>query len=299
MPPISSSPDAAPANDANGSQAVRTATHVAAPFWRVLATSGYGLWAWLGMALVLGRPDGRSGTLVPLAAGLVLAGFGLVLACLPGRGAAHDWYGWQPYRDSRPTRAALLAFVTYLPMLAVAGLARGDNDFWATRLAGAALALCSLASLAYNHYDHRRRWLRPAPPSSSQQFPLRRVLFAGYAGGLCLWAITVAQGQQGSPFLGMPWLAVLLGLAVVTWVTEAGAWRSLGRRRPARTAALRSARWVSVLLAYAVPALAIMLAMWIHTPLLTAAVVAAPSCLLGRWLEQRQFAAVRRNDVLR
>ena len=298
MPPISSSPDAAPANDANGSQAARAVTHVAAPFWRVLATSGYGLWAWLGMALVLGRPDGRSGTLVPLAAGLVLAGFGLVLACLPGRGAAHDWYGWQPYRDSRPTRAALLAFVTYLPMLAVAGLARGDNDFWATRLAGAALALCSLASLAYNHYDHRRRWLRPAPPPASQQFPLRRVLFAGYAGGLCLWAITVAQGQQGSPFLGMPWLAILLGLAVVTWVTEAGAWRSLGRRRPARTAALRSARWVSTLLVYAVPALAIMLAMWIHTPLLAAA-VAAPSCLLGRWLEQRQFAAVRRNDIIR
>jgi hypothetical protein len=270
---------------------------VAAPFWRVLATSGYGLWAWLGLALVMGRPDGRSGTLVPLAAGLVLAGFGLVLACLPGRGATHDWYGWQPYRDNRPTRAALLAFVTYLPMLGVAGLARGDNDFWATRLAGAALALCSLASLAYNHYEHRRRWLRPAP-SPSSPFPVRRLLFAGYAGGLCLWAITVAQGQQGSPFLGMPWLALLLGLAVATWAMEARGWRSLGRRRPARTAALRSARWVSVLLAYVVPVLALVLAMWLPAPLL-AATLAAPSVLLGRWLEQRQFAAVRRNDIIR
>jgi hypothetical protein len=296
MPPIPSSSDAAPANDANGIHAARAVTHVAAPFWRVLATSGYGLWAWLGMALVLGRPDGRSGTLVPLAAGLLLAGFGLVLACLPGRGATHDWYGWQPYRDSRPTRAALLAFVTYLPMLGVAGLARGDNDFWATRLAGAALALCSLASLAYNHYDHRRRWLRPAP-SPSSLFPVRRLLFAGYAGGLCLWAVTVAQGQQGSPFLGMPWLALLLGLAMVTGLMEWRSWRSLGHRRPARTTALRSARCVSALLAYVVPALALLLAMRIDTPLL-AATLAAPSALLGRWLEQRQFAAVRRNDII-
>jgi hypothetical protein len=296
MPPIPSPSDAEPANDANGIQAARAVTHVAAPLWRVLATSGYGLWAWLGMALVLGRPDGRSGTLVPLAAGLLLAGFGLVLACLPGRGATHDWYGWRPYRDSRPTRAALLAFVTYLPMLGVAGLARGDNDFWATRLVGAALALCSLASLAYNHYDHRRRWLRPAP-SPSSPFPLRRLLFAAYAGGLCLWAITVAQGQQGSPFLGMPWLALLLGLATVTWAMEARGWQSLGRRRPARTEALRSARYLSVLLAYVVPALSLALAMRVDAPLLAAA-VAAPSCLLGRWLEQRQFAAVRSNDVL-
>jgi len=297
MPPIPSSPDAAPANDANGMQAARAVPRAAPPLWRVLAASGYGLWAWLGLALVMGRPDGRSGILVPLAAGLMLAGFGLVLALLPGRGATRDWYGWRPYHDSRPTRAALLAFATCLPMLGVAGLARGDNDFWATRLAGAALALCSLASLAYNHCDHRRRWLRPVPPFSSR-FPARRLLFAGYAGGLCLWAITAAQGQQGSPFLGVPWLALLLGLVVVTWATEACGWRSLGRRRPERTAALRSARCLSVGLAYVVPALALMLAMGIAPPLLPAA-MAAPSCLLGRWLEQRQFAVVRRNDIVR
>jgi hypothetical protein len=90
----------------------------------------------------------------------------------------------------------------------------------------------------------------------------------------------------------------LLGLAVVTWAMETRGWRSLGRRRPARTAALRSARWVSVLLAYVVPVLALVLAMWLPAPLL-AATLAAPSVLLGRWLEQRQFAAVRRNDIIR
>ena len=119
MPLIPSPPDAVPANDADGAGAARSASHVAAPLWRVLAVSGHGLWAWLGLALLLGYQQGRNDTLLPLAVGLILAGFGLLLACLPGR-APRDWYGWRPRRDSRPTRAALLAFVTCLPMLGVA-----------------------------------------------------------------------------------------------------------------------------------------------------------------------------------
>lgn len=297
MQPIHPSPNAAaPANDANGAQASRPVAHVAAPFWRVLATSGYGLWAWLGLALALDRQDGRSGTLIPLTAGLVLVSFGLLLAYLPWRGTTRDWYGWQPQRDSRPTRAALLAFATYLPMLAVAGLARGENDFWATRLAGAALALCSMASLAYNNYSHRRRWLGPLSSPSASQLPIKRLLFAAYAGGLWLWVSLLAQGQLDSPFVGFSWL--LLALAVLLGVLETLSWRSLGQRRAERTAALRSARWLAVVLTYVVPALALLLATQIATPLL-AATLALSSCLLGRWLEQRQFAAVRRNDDAR
>ena len=286
-----------PANDADGAGAAHSATHVAAPLWRVLATSGYGLWAWLGLALLLGYQEGRSDTLVPLAVGLILAGFGLALACLPGRGATRDWYGWRPRHDSRPTRAALLAFVTYLPMLGVAGLVRGDNAFWATRLAGAALAMCSLASLAYNNYDRRQPWRRLAP-SSSSLVPVRRLLFAAYAGGLWLWAVTLAQGQSESLFLGRPWLLLLLVLALATATMGALRWRSLARRRPDRTGALRSSRWLAVLLAYGVPVLALVLALRIDTPLLAAA-VAVFSCLPGRWLEQRQLAVVRGNDGLR
>ena len=298
MQPIHSSSDTVSANDANGAQAPRAATHVAAPLWHVLATSGYGLWAWLGAALAFSHQEGRSDTLVPLTAGLVLASFGLLLAYLPWRGATRDWYGWQPRRDSRPTRAALLAFATYLPMLAVAGLARGDNDFWATRLAGAALALCSLASLAYNNYSHRRRWLRPAPPTPSGRLPARRLIFAAYAGGLWLWLCTLAQNPMDSPFANFSWRLLLLALALLLGLVEALNWRSLGRQRAERTAALRAARWAAVLLAYVVPALALLLAGQIDTPLL-AATLAVPSCLLGRWLEQRQFAAVSRNDALR
>jgi hypothetical protein len=296
MPLIPSPPDAVPANDADGAGAARSASHVAAPLWRVLAVSGHGLWAWLGLALLLGYQQGRNDTLLPLAVGLILAGFGLLLACLPGR-APRDWYGWRPRRDSRPTRAALLAFVTCLPMLGVAGLARGDNEFWATRLAGAALALCSLASLAYNNYDRRQPW-RPLAPSSSSLVPVRRLLFAAYAGSLWLWALSLAQDQSDSPFLGRPWLLLALVLAVATGTMGALRWRSLGQRRPERTAALRSARWLAMTLGYGVPVLALALAVapQLPTPLL-AAVVAVPSCLAGRWLEQRQLAVVRGNDL--
>jgi len=296
QPTPPSSHTATAANDATVPGA-RLATHVARPLWRVLATSGYGLWTWLGLALALGQVEGRSGTLVPLTVGLVLIGIGLVLACLPGRGATRDWYGWQPRRDTRPTRAALLAFATCLPMLAVAGLARGDNEFWATRAVGAVLALCSAASLAYNNYSHRRRWLRPAL-SQPEPLPVRRLIFAAYAGGLWLWVCTLAQGLQGSPFTTAPWLGLLVGLALVLAVVESLGWRALGKRRPERTTPLRRHRGLVVVLGYGVPVLALLLGLRLSSPLPVAA-LAVPCCLLGRWLEQRQFAAVRRSDTAR
>jgi hypothetical protein len=126
----------------------------------VLPPTGFGMWALLGGGLALAvYPNGRGEVLVPLTFGLLCVLAGLLYMA--------------PRRGARPTREGLLAMATFLPMLAVAGLARGDNDFWATRLAGAVLAVCSIATLCM-----ARRRMATAPAD---------VLAALLSGGLWLW----------------------------------------------------------------------------------------------------------------
>jgi sulfite dehydrogenase (quinone) subunit SoeC len=269
-----------------------------APLWRILAASGYGLWAWLGLALMLGLyPAGRNGTLLPLGVGTMLVGIGLLVACLPWRGAS-GWYGWHPRRDSRPNRAALLALVTFLPMLAVAGLVRGDNIFWATRLAGAMLALCSVASLAYTGYRFRRQ-LSPTLQRAAVALPLSRLVFAGYAGGLWLWLCTLAQGDLVAPRSLYPWVLLLLTLALLLGLLEGQGWHSLGKLGPQESAAeqaLQPARFVAALFIYVLPCIALLQARQNGVDLIAAA-LAVPSCLLGKWLERHLYESLLRGAV--
>ena len=270
----------------------------AAPLWRILAASGYGLWAWLGLALMLGLyPAGRNGTLLPLCVGTVLVGIGLLVACLPWRGAS-GWHGWHPRMDSRPNRAALLALMTFLPMLAVAGLVRGENIFWATRLAGAMLALCSVASLAYTGYRFRRR-LSPILQRASAALPLSRLVFAGYAGGLWLWLCTLAQGDLVAPSSLYPWVLLLLTLALLLGLLEGQGWQSLGSlgaRESAAEQALQPARFVAALFVYVLPCIALLLARQAGVDLIAAA-LAVPSCLLGKWLERQLYESLLRGPT--
>ena len=294
MQPFRELPSTAkPANDADGPTTHWRAESVA-PLWRILAASGYGLWTWLGLALVLGLyPAGRNGTLLPLSVGTMLVSVGLLVACLPWRGAS-GWYGWHPRRDSRPTRAALLALVTFLPMLAVAGLVRGDNIFWATRLAGAVLALCSLASLAYSGYRFRRQ-LSPASQRAAASLPLSRLVFAGYAGGLWLWLCTLAQGELVAPRGLYPWIMLLLTLALLLGLLEGQGWQALGRLGTHGSAslehALQPARFVAALFTYVLPCIALLLARQDGVDLIAAA-LAVPSCLLGKWLERHLYESL-------
>jgi DMSO reductase anchor subunit len=300
MQPVRELPNnAKPANDADRST-THWRTESWAPLWRILAASGYGLWAWLGLALVLGLyPAGRSGTLLPLCVGTVLVGAGLLVACLPWRGTS-GWYGWHPRRDSRPTRAALLALATFLPMLAVAGLARGDNIFWATRLAGAVLALCSLASLAYTGYRFRRQ-LSPASQRAASSLPLNRLVFAGYAGGLWLWLCTLAQGELVAPRGLYPWILLLLTLALLLGLLEGQGWQALGKLGARGSAglehALQPARFVAALFTYVLPCTALLLARQDGIDLIAAA-LAVPSCLLGKWLERHLYESLLLRDPM-
>ena len=101
-----------------------------------LADTGRGIWLLLGIALTFGLfRQGRGNTLVLLALGAAFVLAGLAVALLRRTGDT-AWHGWRPRQSFVPTPAALFALAGFLPVLAVAGLSRGDNDFWATRIAG-------------------------------------------------------------------------------------------------------------------------------------------------------------------
>lgn len=251
---------------------------------QVLASAGYGLWMLLGLALALGLYDaGRGGVLVPLVLGCLLVSAGLVAACLHWR-AVPDWHGWSPGRSAWPGREAMVALLVYLPMLAVAGLARGDNAFWATRLGGAALALCSAISLVSGARVMRRSW--PAA-----------IVAAVYSGGLWLWLCVTAQDDPGDPATGdRSWILALLMAALVLGLIEGAYWQALERTPPrddadgARAAdGLARFRLFAAVLVYGLPCLAL-LVVSLHDNALPLAVLAALGCLWGRLIEQRHYA---------
>lgn len=288
---------AQPANDEDAGRG-RWRTESVAPLWRILSVSGYGLWAWLGLALALGfYPAGRNGTLLPLSVGTALVGIGLLVACLSWRGAA-DWYGWRPRRDSRPTHAAMVALLTFLPMLAVAGLARGDNFFWATRLAGAVMSMSCVTSLAFTGYRYQQQ-LHSAPQRAATSMPVNRLVYAGYSGGLWLWLCTIVHGELASPLGLYPWILVLLVFALLLGLLEGMDWQLLGRSeshgRASREHSLVPARFLAAFFTYVVPCVALLLARREGLDLV-AATVAVPSCLFGKWLERHLYESLLAHD---
>lgn len=261
---------------------------------RVLAVNGYGLWMLLGLALALGiYRDGRSEALVPLALGAAFVSAGLLVTCLRLPAMEH-WHGWRPGQRSWPTSEALLAMSTYLPMLAVAGLARGDNDFWATRLAGAALLLCSLATLAYAVRGYRNR-LADGMQRHLAQLPASRVVSAWYSGGLWLWLCMATQESGAHPAGTRPWIMALLLLALLLGLIEGMRWQSLhgpeARNIEGRARRCRPARYVAAVFTYAIPSVLLLLVDLFDAGALLIG-VAAVSCLLGRTIEQRSYEIV-------
>ena len=230
---------------------------------RVLASSGYGLWLLLGTALALGMyPAGRGDALVPLTLGAVLVSIA-PLAALLRLPQAQDWLGWRFGRGSRPNRKAMLALVSYLPMLGVAGLVRGDNLFWATRLCAAGLAIASLACLIHALSDDAAERRGPI---------LERIVSAAYGGGLWLWLCLAAQdGDQ--PIHSLPWILILLLLALL--VGGLSWWRAGGW--PGRLLVLA--------LVYLIPGLIVLAQR--HEPSGLLLVLAAVSCMVGKSVEAR------------
>jgi hypothetical protein len=268
-------------------------TRVLAAMLQTWSDTGYGLWTLQGLALAFGIfRHGRGESLVPLALGVLFVSVGWVVASLkrPGMPA---WHGWYPGRSAWPPREALVALAVYLPLLAVAGLTRGDNEFWATRVAGAALMVCSLGMLSGS--PGRQHPQPPSPPTGARSSSVGRVIGGLYGGGLWLWLCVAADrgGMGPADPAHQPWLLILLVMALVLGLLEGVRWHALRGPDTERTAAaggsMAPARFFAALLTYAVPCTALLLAdRWQASGLM--ALLAAVCAVAGRTLEQRFYA---------
>jgi sulfite dehydrogenase (quinone) subunit SoeC len=253
-----------------------------------LALCGYGLWMLLGLALALGiYSTGRGEALVPLALGCIFVSAGLLAAGLRMR-AMPEWHGWRIGTTQRPTREALLALATYLPMLGLAGLARGNDGFWATRLVSMALMVCSFSCLVTSAYGYRTRRLA-SKAGIAMQLPASRVLSAWYSGGLWLWVCMIFQANlSGSIVEPLPWVIGLLLMAMLLGLVDGLSWQSL--REPGlgeyrrSTQGLQSRRFLAALFIWVIPCLSLLLVTvtpggrWL-------AFCAATACVVGKSLE--------------
>ncbi|WP_243048415.1 hypothetical protein [Dyella sp. RRB7] len=277
-------PQPAVINEPGGPALIRP-RRVGATSLQVAAFQGLGLWMLLGLALAVGvYPSGRGDALVPLALGALLLIIGLVAACVRAPWMP-TWHGWRIGKDTRPTREALIVLASFLPMLAVAGLARGDNTFWATRLAGAALTLCSLVSLTVAGYADIKRRMPGLDTRLISQLPLSRVVSAAYGGGLWLWLCAAGQdgGDAADP---RPWIVGLLLLALLRGLVEGMRWQAVLQRLPVPRARLevQPRRYLAASLIYALPCLALILASFDDGRLFMAA-LATLSCMAGMSIE--------------
>lgn len=257
----------------------------AAACLQVVALGGYGIWLWIGLSLLLGvNQHTRSGILMPVALGAVLVGSAPLAAALHLPGLAR-WRGWQP-GSGRPTRSALIALATWLPMLAIVGLVHADNRFWATRLAGALLALCSLLSVLAATHDDRAR-LAPSLQRATALLPTCRITAAAFTGGLWLWLCALVQAQVGDVHL---WALSLLVLALGLGLLDSGLWQALHEFETLACPTRRrrnSARLAATLLAYVLPCAALLAA---DTGLaLLGAALAVPACVAGRVLDRHLY----------
>jgi sulfite dehydrogenase (quinone) subunit SoeC len=253
-----------------------------------LALCGYGLWMLLGLALALGiYSAGRGDALVPLTLGCLFVSTGLLAAVLRLR-VMPEWHGWRIGTTQRPTREALLALATYLPMLGLAGLARGNDGFWATRLISVALMVCSFSCLVTGAYGYRTRRLA-SQAGIAMQLPASRVLAAWYSGGLWLWVCVMFQANlNGSTVEPLPWAISLLLMAMLLGLVDGLGWQSLRAPGPGgrhqRVLGLQSRRFLAALLIWVIPCLSLLL-----VPLFPEgrwlALCAATACVVGKSLE--------------
>lgn len=296
-------------------------------FFTVLAGAGFGLWCLLGGALAIGvYPPGRGNVLGPLAIGFVFASAGLLSSTLHLGRPARAWRAFSQWDSSWLSREGLASVATYLPMFALAGLARGDNHYLPTRVAGGVLCVCAWVTLwctarIYTSLKPIAAWRDP------RVLPLY-LLFGLFSGGLWLWAYLAFNPG----ILAWPFALALLALAVIAAGVKLAYWKAVDSARAntaghaiglerdrtvravegpttegnyltremafvlARRHARVLRRYALVLLAL-LPVVAIVLILiWPFTHI-WAAPLAAVSCLLGLFVERWLFFAQARHVV--
>lgn len=201
-----------------------------------LSGAGYGLWFWLAMSLLvqpgpqLHGPDGLDrhvALLTGFALGFVMVAAGLLSSTLHLGKPLRAWRAFSQWRSSWLSREGVLAMATFLPFLALAGVASGwlaiaEEHAWIPRLLLATLMLLSLATVACTAMIYAS--LKPIPAWSHRAVLPVYLGFALLTGGLAALAWMASAQWPGN----LPVLALLL-LAVGLGVGKRRYWRDIDR----------------------------------------------------------------------
>ncbi len=198
----------------------------------VLSGAGFGLLAWLGLALGMGLyVIGVNALLVPLSYGLALTTVGLLASAWHFGKPWRVWRGLSPWRNPWRTREDIAALATYVPLLALAALRHAPRDSLAVRAMGLMLAVCALLTV----YCAARIYTssKPIPAWRLPQVLPSHLLMALASGGLWLWLIMVShlqsRGVVVSDATRYGWLFGLLLVVLAAGMLKRSYWRELDR----------------------------------------------------------------------
>ncbi len=184
-------------------------------FFTSFSGAGYGLWFWLGLMSATGNTPARGPALFALLLGWAMVTAGLLSSTLHLGKPLRAWRAFSQWRSSWLSREGILALLAYLPMLWLArGLWMGSD----APLAGALLALLSLATVACTAMIYAS--LKPIPAWRHPLVLPVYLLFALFTGGLLMTAIL---GLGGAPAGNMSGLGVMVA-AFILWRMKRVTW---------------------------------------------------------------------------
>lgn len=194
-------------------------------FFTTLSGAGYGLWFWLSLWAILGKPSGHGAAfafLTGLALGAVMVSIGLLSSTVHLGKPLRAWRAFSQWRTSWLSREGVLAVATFLPWLGVvAMMVLGSSGAASLFMAlFALLALGSLATVACTAMIYAS--LRTIPAWSHPLVPTGYVLFALHVGGLLAALLVAIAGDLGN----MAGLGLLMS-SFVLWRLKRRYWRDV------------------------------------------------------------------------
>ena len=189
-----------------------------------LSGSGYGLLFWLGAHYAFRPlPLSREFALILFGLGLLLVTTGLIASLWHLGQPQRAWRAFSQWRSSWLSREGVMAVITYIPALLLCWAVWNADFGTASRIAGAALAMLSLITVACTAMIYAS--LRTIPAWRHGSVLPGYLLFA-LAGGL-LWLVALFSLTGWRPGSMVLWSAVILLLALGT--LKLIAWRSVSR----------------------------------------------------------------------
>ena len=201
-----------------------------------LSGAGYGLLIWTALVALYARPGDAGGLLVCALTGLVLATVGLLSSMLHLGKPARAWRAFSQWRTSWLSREGVMAVVTYIPALLLAGMAwlewldpesvvfRSSGPTVAVLVIALATIACALATVVCTAMIYAS--LKPIPAWRHRLVVPVYLVFA-LLGGLALLA-AILSAAAALPAMRIVATALAL-LATLAAGLKLGYWRALDR----------------------------------------------------------------------